>query len=67
MTKNNTYSLVFYKKYDNNKLEIVMSVHVDDVFMAGSLETMEKIKEMINLNLNIQKFSKVKKFIGVYY
>ena len=67
MTKSNTYYLVFYKKYDNNKLEIVMSVHVDDVFMAGSLETMEKIKEMINLNLNIQKFSKVKKLLGVYY
>ena len=44
-----------------------MSIHVYDVFMAVSTETLEKNKEIINLKLNIQECSKVMKFIGVYY
>ena len=44
-----------------------MSVHVDDVFMAGNPETFKKIKDMINLKFNIQESEKVKKFLGVYY
>ena len=44
-----------------------MSVHVYDVFMSGKPETLEKIKEKINLNFNIQDYRKVKKFLRVYY
>ena len=36
--------LFFYKKDDNGKLELVMSVHVDNDFMAGNPETLDKIK-----------------------
>ena len=44
-----------------------MSVHVDDIFMEGKPETLEKIKEKIKPNFNIQDSSKVKKFLRVYY
>ena len=44
-----------------------MSVHVEGVFMAGNMETLEKTKENINLKINIQESGKVKKFLGVYY
>ena len=47
-------SCIFYKKDDNGKLEIVMSVHVDDVFMARKLEKLSTIKDIINQNFNIQ-------------
>ena len=29
-------SYIFYKKFDDGKLEIVMSVNVDNVFLEGS-------------------------------
>ena len=29
-------SYIFYKKFDDGKLEIVMSVNVDNVFLGGS-------------------------------
>ena len=45
----------------------MLSVHVDYVFMEGRPKTMENIKYMIKLNLNIQESSKLKKFLGVYY
>ena len=35
---------IFYKKCDNRKLELVMSVHVDNVFVAGHPGKSEKIK-----------------------
>ena len=44
-----------------------MYVNVGDVFMAGRPETLENIKEMIDLKLNIQESGKIKRFIGVYY
>ena len=37
-------SCIFYNKDDEGKLELVMSVHVDDVFMAGNLDTLKNIK-----------------------
>ena len=43
-----------YKKYDGEKLELVMSVHVDDIFMAGRPETLENFKENRKLKFNIQ-------------
>ena len=44
-----------------------MSVHVDDAFTEGKPQTLEKIKENIKPNFNIQDSGKVKKFIRVYY
>ena len=44
-----------------------MSVHVNDIFMEGSTEKLEKIKEMINTKFEIQKSGKLKKFIVVNY
>ena len=41
----NADSCIFFRKYEKGKLEIVMSVHVDDVFMAGKPETLKVIKE----------------------
>ena len=35
--------------------------------MTRKPKTLDKIKEMINLKLNIQESGKVKKFLGVYY
>ena len=43
-----------------------MSVHVDDVLMAGKPETLEYIKENIKKEFNISYSRKVKKFLGVY-
>ena len=65
--KNQGMFLNSYKKYDGEKLELVMSVHVDDIFMVGRPETLENCKEIIKLKFNIQESGKVKKFIGVYY
>ena len=43
-----------------------MSVHVDDVFMAGNRDTFEKRKEKIQPDFNIQDYRKVKKFLRLY-
>ena len=37
-------SFIFYHKYDDGELELMMSVHVDDVFVSGKWDTLEKIK-----------------------
>ena len=37
-------SYVLFWKYEKGKLELVISVHVDDVFMAGKQETLKVIK-----------------------
>ena len=62
-----TDSFIFYKKDDIGRLELVMSVHVDDVFMAGNRDSLEKIKQKFKHNLHIQDYGKVKKFLRVYY
>ena len=59
--------LYFYKKDEGGKLELVMSVHVDNVFMAGKTEALEKIKDIIKLKFNIQESKKVKKLFELYY
>ena len=59
--------LNFYKRYDSEKLELLMSVHVDHIFMTGRPETLENFKGIINMKFNIQESGKVKKFIGVCY
>ena len=42
-----------------------MSVHKDDVLMAGNPETLEKIKEMINMGFNFQESQKLRINLGV--
>ena len=42
-------------------------VHVDDIFMAGKLETLKNIKEKIKEKFKISENRKVKNFLGVYY
>ena len=66
-TRSNTDYCIFYKKYDNGQLELVMYVLVDNSFMPGRPEILEYVKGMINLKFNIQEYGKVKKFLSVYY
>ena len=65
MTRSQAESFISYSKYDEGKLELVVSVHLDDLLIAGRPETLESIKELIKLKFNIQESGKVKKFIGV--
>ena len=53
-----------YGKYDIGKVELVISIHVDGVFMAGMTDKLENIKEMIKLKFNIQESVKVRNFLG---
>ena len=39
-------------------------MHIDDVFMAVKIETLEKLKDFIKLNFHIQESGKVKKILG---
>ena len=48
LKRSNAYFCIFYKKDDDGKLELVMSDHIDDVFMVGNPKTLKKIKNMIN-------------------
>ena len=44
LKRSKAYSWILFRKYEKGKLEIVMSVHVDDAFMAGNPETLKYIK-----------------------
>ena len=59
--------LHFYKKYNNRKLELVMSVYIDNLFMSEKPKILENITIMINLKFNIQESWKEKKFFRVYH
>ena len=37
-----TNSYILFKKDDDGKLELVMYIYVDNVFMAGKTDTLEK-------------------------
>ena len=37
----NADSCIFFRKDEKGKLELVMPVHVDDIFMAGKPETLK--------------------------
>ena len=45
----------------------MMSVHVEDIFMAGNPETLKNIKENIKEKFNISESGKAKKLLGFYY
>ena len=57
----------FLSEIQRGKLELVMSFHVYDVFMAGNPETLKLIKEKIKEKFNISESGKVRNFLGVYY
>ena len=59
-----TDSCILYGKYDSVKVELVISIHVDGVFMAVMTDKLENIKEMIKLKFNIQESVKVRNFLG---
>ena len=44
LKRSNADSCIFFQKDEKGNLELVMSVHVDDVFMAVKLETLKDIK-----------------------
>ena len=48
-------------------MELVISVRVDDLFVAGRMDTLENMKYMVKLKFNTQESNKVKNFLGVYY
>ena len=60
-------SCIFFRKYEKGKLELVMSVHEDGVFMSGKPETLKVNSEKIKEKFNISESGKVKNFLGVYY
>ena len=47
-------------------MQLVMSVHVDDVFIAGNPKTLKVIREKIKEKFNISESGKVRKFLRVY-
>ena len=53
LNRSKAYSCIFFWKDEKGKLELVMSVHVDDIFMADKLETLKVIKENIKESFNI--------------
>ena len=60
-------SCIFFKKYDKGKLELIMSVHLDDVFMDSKPGTLNNTKGNIKERFKISESKKVKKFLRVYY
>ena len=48
LKRSKSNSCIFLRKYDKGNLELVMSVHVDDVFMADKTKTLKNIKEKMN-------------------
>ena len=57
----NADSCILFRKDDKGNLELVMSFHVDNVFMASKPETLNNTRENIKEKFNI------KKFLRVYY
>ena len=58
---------IFFGTYEKGKLELMMSVHVYDVFMDGKPQKLKNIKGKIKEMFKISKSEKVKNFLGVYY
>ena len=60
-------SCILFRKFQKRMLELVMSFHVDDVFIAGKPEIPKVIKEQIKEKFKISDSIKLGKFLGVYY
>ena len=67
LTKIHSELCILYKKHNRRKLELMMSIYIDEMFMAGKLENLEKRKELLKLKFNIQESGNVNFFLGVYY
>ena len=57
-------SCILFGKYEEGKLELVMSVHVDDVFMAGKSETLETLNKISRRISTYQSPEKQRIFLG---
>ena len=57
-------SFIFFRKDEKFKLDIVMSVHVDDVFMAGKSETLETLNKISRRISTYQSPEKQRIFLG---
>ena len=44
-----------------------MSVHVENLFISGNMETLKNILENIKEKFNISESEKVNNFLGFYY
>ena len=53
----------FFRKYGKGKLELVMSVHVDDIYMAGKPEKLKVIKEISRRSSTSQSPEKSRSFL----
>lgn len=67
MTQSRVDPCMFYCLDDNGELEAAMTIHVDDCAIAGSPETIERIKEAIKKQLSIKDEGRLSKHLGVKY
>ena len=65
--KSKSESYIFFRKYEKGKLELVMSVNVDNIFMADKPETLKDIKEKTKEKFNVPESGKARNFLRVYY
>ena len=56
-------SCILFGKYEKGKLELVMSVHVDNVFIYGNPRKLKNIKEKIKEKFNISESRKSRSFL----
>ena len=59
LTKIQSELCILYRKHNRGKLELMMSVYIDEMFMAGKLDNLEKQKELLKLKFNIQESGNV--------
>ena len=55
----------YFRKDVKWKVEVVISVHIDDIFMVRNPETLKHIKENTKKKFNISESGNVKKFLVV--
>ena len=53
--------------YEENKLKIVMSIHVDDSLCAGTRESLQNLYAKVREKYKIQTLGEIKKYLGVMY
>ena len=58
---------LFYKKDDNNKVILMIVVYVDDVFVAGELKEIERLKNEVKSVYNITDLGELHKHYGIWY
>ena len=59
---------IFYRKdKETGELMLILSVHVDDVIVAGKSEYVEELKTKVKERFNITDLGQLKKHLGVNY